>query len=592
MPIAVNEYNNMNLSSQHITTSNFMEFTVAKCMELVPKQKISVTHDVFTRLEPMLVPTFGVADVHNKAYFVPFRTVMPGWNDFINDVQHVYPDGTAAHITQVHTILNKNFVRFLRNDVCSTLIDGFNTVTGVADFVVYTASNEIFGYRLTPYGRRVFKILTSLGYKFNFNERDVDFETLQFSALPLLCVLKVYIDWYYPSQYSQDELWFNLEWLTKQDTTTPFYRNVGESQLHQIFDVITRVCYDSDYFVSSWDNPSGPNDSSYSTVQINDASLGYAQGSTSGPSVTNSSNDGTPIARSIGNSLSQYMINALKSLSDYCKRHQLSGARVLDRYLSRWGVVLDSAKLDRSIEISRYNREITFGDVTATADTEGANLGAYAGKGLANSRGDFEYQTDEYGMMIIITTIIPRNSYYQGRDRMTQHLTKYDFFTPEFDSLGVQALATSELFMPYDARQQYENFTPVDEPFSGETQVFSFVPRYAEYKVSKDMITGDYVLGSRNKGKDSWTLFRDVSPYFKERGMSAKHNLTFVEGLDSDQYNRIFYYTGNEADHFNVSHLFGIKTLFPGKKLYDTYEFETDGTAPEILMDNGGVKSN
>ena len=580
---AVSNSSQQNLDCVHVTTSNFMELNVAKAMELVPRQSIKVNHSLFTRLEPMPVPTFGMASIHSKAFFVPYRTVFPGWNDFINDVPHTYPDGSVGHISTVPLIKNSQFINFFKlNEVSREMPAAY---ADNADFVIAVGGQAFTAYKFTPFGRRVFKILTSLGYKFSFNAQDEDF---MHSALPLLSLIKVYIDWYFPNNYSQIDVFTNLEQFLKYDKVEPFYDDFTFFQLLQVFTSIDKVCYDSDYFVSSWDNPVSPNSGSYSDITLTDVTQ-----VDNPPTTTTVGPNGTPVLTSGNSVISQYMLNGLRAITDYLRRHQISGSRVIDRYLARWGVTLDSAKLDRSLYINGYNQELRFGDVTATADTEGANLGSYSGKGVSYGDGFTDFSNnDEFGHFIIISSIVPETSYYQGCDRCTRHISKLDFYTPEFDNLGVQAMSTHEIFLPMDSRKMYATNSESFDEMSSAEKVFAFVPRYGEYKRSFNVLSGDYILGSLNAGKDSWTLFRDVDSYFKEKGMDTKHSYDFVLGEDSEQYNRIFYNVNDNADHFNVIHNFSIESNFPGKSLFDTYEFENEDEAAKVTLDAGGVKAN
>ena len=74
---------------------------------------------------------------------------------------------------------------------------------------------------------------------------------------------------------------------------------------------------------------------------------------------------------------------------------------------------------------------------------------------IFTDNGSFTFESDEYGYIIMVSSIVPKTSYYQGQDRSTMHQTRLDFWTPEFDSMGVQALSNREIFMPLDGRKQY-----------------------------------------------------------------------------------------------------------------------------------------
>lgn len=585
---AVESFSKLDLSSQHITTTDFFDLTVAKYMELVPKQSVNLKHVQFTRLEPLPVPTFGNADMHSRAYFVPYRTIFPAWNEFIDDTQFVSSDGTSYIPTTVPLIKNSEFVEFLLSRPCAYLITDEDVISNgnydISHLPDSGAPEDYEYYNLTNFGRKAMKLIVSLGYKVNFVSAITG--DSYHSALPLLALAKVYYDWYYPSAYTQDFLTSRVvKWFTYDmpDFSTKF----GSEEIGQLIQYVMFVCYDSDYFTSAWDNPVAPNNDSYTDVEISDITADNPD--SDARTGIRTDDNGTPYADlSVTGMLSQFMLNALRSVSDYMARHRIVGARVLDRYLSRWGIVLSSEKLKRSVYIDGFDDKIQFSDVTSTADTEGSELGAYAGFGYGRNECSYDFSTDEYGMFFVLSSIVPKTAYYQGQDRITMHQTRFDFFTPEFDNIGTQVVTKRELYVPLHGLKVFED---VPQPFDYDG-AFGFVPRYAEYKKGNDIISGDYLLGSKNAGKDSWTLFRDVSSYCDTFDNGGYHDVEFVESGDRYQYNRIFYNTSPDADHFNVIHNFVIESKFPGKPLFDTYEFKNEDKGQKVSVDINGVKAN
>lgn len=599
---AVTARSEQDISCQHITSTNFMELNLPKCLELVPQQSININMRSFARFDPLVLPTYGTAIGKTRAFFVPFRTVMPSWNDFINDTPHSYDSGTVGIPQSVPTIKNSEFVKAF----ISLEYDNYNRTvyaettnyTDTADFVLVATDGSIIPYNFTTEGKKIYKLLRQLGYGIDFSSKSTEF---MHSALPLFSLIRIYIDYYYPSQYAQNEQTHRaLRWLTYNNPPESLNIALTYLRIREMFKIIENVAYDSDYFTSAWDNPASPNNNAASNVTINDTTtndqitITNTEYGNKTP-VTNSSNSNS------GTAISQFAINALRSLTDYMKRHQIVGARSLDRFLARWGVTLPSEKLNRSVYVGDFTSVVQFGDVTSTADTspeKGTVLGGYAGKGILDSQGTFNFSTDEFGMFIILQTINPRTSYYQGSDRMTMHRNRLDFYTPEFDNLGVQALATRELYCPLDTRRAHPNFN--DESTASITTtvdynsaVFGFTPRYAEYKVGRDMISGDYVLNSVNTGMEAWHLFRDVNPFFEENGVNnTKHDINFIKGIDSEQYSRIFHNVDNTYDHIFIMHIFDIKSSFPGKSLFDTYEFKDEEKSSKVSVDTGGVKAN
>ena len=124
---AVVEKTKLDLSSQHITTGNFMQFNVVWSKELVPTEKITINQETFARMDPLPVPTFGRANIKNRAFFVPFRTVFPAWNDFITDTKHTFnvygtQYGHSIQVGSVPTIANSALYELYADASISTSV--------------------------------------------------------------------------------------------------------------------------------------------------------------------------------------------------------------------------------------------------------------------------------------------------------------------------------------------------------------------------------------------------------------------------------------------------------------------------------------
>lgn len=617
---AAGKVNHFDLSGDHITTANFMEFSPIYNLEMVPNSKIELNVQTFSRLAPMPQPTFGSCLINNRAFFVPYRVVWKPWNDFITGARrpNSYSETGLSDLSYVprfmQNVLASMFVQHHCIDEWDIIHDGAvvtdelcirrcgpidldypdqpqpaDPTTQFFDF----ASNFIddYIYTLTPKGRYFIKVLESIGYKVDFSDyQDNDYEL---SALPLLCLAKIYCDWYYSGQYAN----FSADYVEiaslfeKQDTYLLTY-----DQIYKILNLIEKVNYDSDYFTSNWDYPSAPNpDSDNSNIAFGDPIV-------SDNYVTNGLINGEAVLMHQGgdlNAVSQFMVDALHKLNDYMKRHQLAGSRALDRYLARFGVTLSADKLNRSLYCGKQNFVVQFGDVMSHSDTDGASLGDYAGKGVAyDPNGKFSFDTDEFGMFFVINSIIPQVGYVQGIDRINKHIVPSHFYTPEFDNLSVQATASNELYVPFGKDQVKvvdPQFFDFDVPLSSglADNIFGYLPRYAEYKVGKSRLTGDFRYGSINAGKDSWHLFRMFK--FEDFDFDAEnvvHSEKFIKGVDANQYLRLFYNTTDDQDYFNLVHRFGVKFSSPMKPLYDYYDFDERDGGKEVTVDVNGVKAN
>lgn len=296
------------------------------------------------------------------------------------------------------------------------------------------------------------------------------------------------------------------------------------------------------------------------------------------------------------------MDTMLHRLTDYMKRHQLAGSRAMERYLSRFGKALSAEKLNRSVYLGTDVTTVQIGDIMSTSDTiqtndsgatiGGANLGSYAGKGLAYSKNDYDnFNTDEYGIYIITASLVPDVFYDQGIDPSLYHVYKSEYWTPEFD-YGMRSITSSELYVPMNGMS----------PFSGpsaHTQVFGFTPRYSEYRVGKSRLTGSFRIaslqGNSEFGSDAWHMMREVNANSFGGVLSGcVHSPSFVYGFnDAGQYNRMFFNDDYDApDQFVMIYSFDVTSYSPMPSLYENYDWCDDQKGRDITMPVNGVKVN
>ena len=629
---AIVENTRMDLSCDYITTGSFFEVMPVYIKEMVPGESIKIQSEEFTRMQPLNVPTFGRGNVNTRGFFVPMRTIMKQWNNFIVDTIGVAGDLNSSSAPSA--VIPSNVYAFPADMITEMFlrqcgVTGFPTVSGVdlwgtsntTQPASYDLSIDVAGtiwyLILNVKGRRVKKVLESLGYKilpfkytavgtYTTNE-----PTLLWSAMPMLAVAKIYLDWYINSGYGimyEDALWVQRV----LNNVNPSYNTFSSHlSLSHLLNFIVSANYDSDYFVSAWDNPVNPNAGAFSTnynfkdITVQNFNGGTtvqtqvsnAQGTGSGGVVYNGYNTpifvGTTGTGGLNHSgalyqVSQYVHDALKSLTDYQKRNALVGVHAFDRFLARFGKALSDEQLDRSKYLGAHKGSLQVGDImsTTTNTGDGKGLGAFAGKGISYDKGNFEYSTNEYGFIVLLSTIIPSVGYYQGIDRNILHVNRLDYWQPEFDNLGTQTINAMELYIPTNGSSPNR--------FSYMT-TFGFTPRYSEYKFSKDRLTGDFTLNSFNANGDldAWHFMRKFNDTDFADYTYIVHNKEFVTGAtDGDQYNRIFQTWNSKApqDMFWMIWHFNVISNAPMKSMYDVYDFEEKGK--KVIEEVNGVKMN
>lgn len=573
LPEAVGRKNKFAFSCSTMATQEFFSLRPVFSREIMPSCDVRVTQSYFARVAPLHKPMLGNCRIVNRAFFVPYRTIMPAFDDMMQDRSTSY-NGALVRYSAVPHCKQSVIVASMLNSSC--------TVVGSStdyDFTAYFNGNLVY-YKFNETGKNIYAILCGLGYSLCFEivAGANDPDDVDVSLMPLLAYFKIVADWYVSNNNSN-----------RGESILNVIRTIGESQTvtaGQLTNLLMLCCYstlDNDYFTTASKQPVvAPSDSA---VQIDDVT-NDATGSTtrdyvrstpspnqylpSTPSIA--SNSGDSVARNI----TQYALNALKALTDYAQRNNLVGAKTLDRFRARFGFNLDAAKLDRSLYLGSNSSNVNVSEVISNADTSGAALGEFAGRGIMRDQGNgFSYHNqDDFGIFIILSTVLPRVMYGQGIKRENLHINRLDFFTPEFDALGMQAIARAELY--YDAKTQAAT---ADLRQFAPNEAFGFQPMYCEYCKGDDILAGDF----RRR------QFADLRPYhffrlFNDDNISGSPapssyktvSESFMVGNPSE-YNQIFNYGSNDTDHFFVAHQFDVVLVQPKKRMFDSYDMHMDG---------------
>lgn len=715
--------NKFSLHHNHLTTTDFFKLQPVVCRKVEPNDEMNIDCTSFVRLFPMPFPVFGRIRYYNRCFFVPYRQIMEGFNEFITDTNYNTSDGfvkiqSAPYFTnkdicdafmastsdtplgqdplidnipdayywngkslvdntgvmvywkigssqtyvwftlednnQIHvhygtstdfdmanshvqgsmsqshdsdtgittlTMFSKwdddtSFTfSFNDPDYVSTLIrwidlpgsfDGDTPLSDVPyenvkyDFVFH-GSSDVY-YRFTNRGRHFYTVLCSLGYRVDFSSAGGSFtETKKLSAGKLLAYLKVYLDWYHPSAYSEDNaLRLNFRGVASAG------HHITYQHIMEIAYGLDFVTYERDYFTGAWQNPTGPNvslspvDFGDPTVVNNTGQSNYnyrswlkmnspnqsERGSLNGtPTLSggNSRNGQSPSQTQYPENLSYYMIEQLRALTNVSRRAQLTGNRAVDRYLAQYGIKLDDDRVNRCYYIGGYHYDADIMDIMSTADTSQAALGDYAGKGIAYSDAhrSFHFESGkEHGFIIVVSSVVPSVGYVQGVDAENLQLSRYQFFTGDFDNLGTQAQQNQELFSDYGMPSPNGTVYPKVLAADG---VRGFVPRYIEEKIGRDFLTGDFNIPSRREGMDAFHLFRLVND-----PAVPSINKGFLIG-EQKQYDRIFNNIDSDYDHMYVEHHVLIDAYRNMKSVNEVYDFEhSDGK--EIDVEANGIQ--
>lgn len=171
----------------------------------------------------------------------------------------------------------------------------------------------------------------------------------------------------------------------------------------------------------------------------------------------------------------------------------VAGKNYRDQMETRWGIKTHTDTPDHALYIGSHNSKIQINEVVATSDSENtvsrSSLGEIVGRGLGAAQGDtISFDAKEHGIIMGIYSCYSQTLYNShGVDRFNFKFGFADYYQPEFDNLGMQALVSSEIFN--------------DDP-QGDHGFIGWQPRYSEYKTALDKVYGAF----QSRGtKSFWT---------------------------------------------------------------------------------------
>lgn len=664
MNFAARKYNR-NLSGVHQSTLGFGQLLPAFACEQVIGDSVTIKPNLFARSAPQVLPNMASLSVSNRAFFCPFSNVWRYYNDFLqgNPVSWA-SDQPKEPIVSVPWISQYDFMYIITDGFNATLNEtglyGFATLVdstseSVAsqsdyDFYCYVFANDTSidvrpyrYYKLTRQGKQVLKIFHALDYNFDMvvpyiigsgTSQVADYTVNKLSALPLLCFLKVVLDYYLPSNLRPssylDNLFYHVNNELYQDP------HPSASIIAQAFTDVM-LYHDSNYFTSQWllPNEPAPNISMFGSLSANvfdisedDYNSGFTESSgfVGSPHAVNNNSQNFASSDSQGtigantyvtNNDKNYsrnitfdQIKIINQLRSFIMRNNLVGSLPLQRLFARFGVKVPELQLRMSQYFGNYDVNVTSQAVVSTNGNDGVDnsLGDLAGMSYVNQKDNhtFKFSCNENGYSFVISSLDVPSVYVSGINRSLRHLKPFSFYTPEFDDSIMQATRGSEIV----GRMLGVGYSDIYNLRSAlnlaDDQIFGYTKRYAEFKYGRSRITGDYVMKRlRNpiigyvlprNAYDEDTYLADYETMTPAEFRSANHEkdfyysqfnpITVQSESDTVQFNRIYRDLLGEADPFMMDYTFDVQVFGNVKNSEldefiagdgDTFEFEMNG---------------
>lgn len=180
------------------------------------------------------------------------------------------------------------------------------------------------------------------------------------------------------------------------------------------------------------------------------------------------------------------------------ERDARGGTRYTEIVRSHFGVVSPDARLQRPEYLGGGVVPFHTNAVAQTAPTSGTE---YKGSlsAFAYGSGDTSWSKSftEHGYVLTLVCVDVDLTYQQGRHRMWDRSTRYDFYWPALALIGEQAVLKKELFV---------DGTATDE------EVFGYQERYGEYRYEPSRITGA-LRSDYGSSLDVWHLAEDFASH-------------------------------------------------------------------------------
>lgn len=576
---AVKTRNKFDLGRSHLTTMDFGQIVPLFAEETVPGDDFSVSAEYFSRTAPLVRPTYGKFSFKTVTAFVPYHQIAVDAEAWL--AGKTTWEGQTPH----HRWLS---VRTLDSFIRTECVDS-NLIATVqnADYS-WLDTNGLATYgRFSTKGRYWVKVLNALGYALPqgvdlriSSTWYTDTSTTKLSAYPILAFFKLYNDYMSQSQRFNSSVVSsalnNIKYnITQSGTWVASTGEIVSGGLNILFSNFF-LNYENDYFTSAWQNPNAALNSLESVNTI------VAPGVPTGYNITGNVNSDYVTLNSTTPIVHQRALDFLKSFDDWVRRNNYSGSRAVQQVYSRFGIKTDEYRSHYANVIKTDVMPIQVGDVTSTADTQSMFLGDYAGKAILSGQNGFSYKADDYGMLFILGyfTVAPMNAF--GSDRRVLRSTPLDYYNPEFDGLGAEAISFGEVFAsPIVAGTDTTN----------DKAVFGYTERYNSYRYGRDMITGDFRDYHANGDMNAWHTGRNLSAIRALNNMVAQSSSMNTLPQTDSEYNRIFA-AGNVSsvvpDHFYLTCRFDVSAIRPMLNLNQVVNL---GEGDTVVPRNGNVIS-
>lgn len=562
------------LSRSGVTTSGFGFVQPIQCRELIPQDHVSIRCANLMRLQPLVKPTFGRVEIKTYHGFVPIADIFHPFESLL--AGRTYNGANASYIPQSVPFTQEAILAFscylfsaiqifepvsaapviagnngiladswrvagsadtqalfdvsFKQFVADSFTNGGVSATKVGYIMSYFRNNideysllcntaytrleqcdwffvfrdgsdnpYIAGGVLTEAGKNLQKILLGTGYNLNLGCQEDK------SILKLCAYYKFWFDTFavqrtvtwkqtncfklleYLEQYGQSDI---NEMVSQEQTSS----NVLATWFKFILDLTKCYYTQSPDYVSA--HISG------GSLETDISRFGYLADDASVVENIEAFDNSQPIGD--GTVLSQSQLDVLQRLYKYINIKTAVGGKIASFMRSIFGSDYRDEKESNFIGV--HTSKVDINPVMSTAETQDGYLGEFAGQGFGGTSGEkFDFTASCSGYLITLIAVVPDSKFAQGDDPDTNHLKKFDFFTPQFDAVTLLPTRRSSIYNCFALTDPESNYI-------GYSASFGNIPNYTEYKVEKDLVSGELAMVSKQANLLPFNLSK-ILPY-------------------------------------------------------------------------------
>lgn len=555
--------NAFDLSQRHVYSMKAGQVLPLLSIETVPGDYIEIDTVNLTRTMPVATDAFVRLKERYSWIFVPYQQLWQGWNAFIS----------------------QNSESFSSNEFTRSV---YTPVFNIYDLITYAIQHlgdiDMFGFSRTE---NCFRILDLLGYGSFYNilgliKEGESLATVQqylvnagmrdkyLNAWRILAYQKACNDYFRQNVFTESNPnLFNVDDLTEIASIQDGVMNT--SKVFIACSTIWYAMWKKDIFTSLFPSPQFGSVSSVDlgTFQlINNAGISSAQNAAvSSSSKLYVQNVANSTDWSSSATIDVYQLRKAEMLQRWKEDKLRAGNKTKDQMNAMFGVRPRYLEDKYSDFVGEFDANISIDEVTnQTAGVNGSPLGDIAGKGVGTASGHIEFKAQDFGVFLCLKTVVPTAEYDAlGLDKNNTLVEPFDYFTPHFEDLGMEAV--------YAYQYAFNPFAPMASAPNKMNTTVGFAPRYLNYKTAVDKVHGEFersghfvageVLSSGSLSH--WTSSRDIRSFqssidsggsFSEESLYVDPHVLdsiFLENADDTQ----------QSDQFLCNTNFIVKAVRP-----------------------------